>query len=111
MNNINLNLLKQTQLFSNNLLNWYENNARILPWRENTDPYTVWVSEIMLQQTQVETVKSYFMRFIHTFPKIEDFANSSEDIYLKLWEGLGYYSRVRNMHKTAQIIVNQLAGR
>ena len=111
MNDINLNLLKQTQLFSNNLLNWYENNARILPWRENTDPYTVWVSEIMLQQTQVETVKSYFIRFMQTFPQIEDFANSSEDIYLKLWEGLGYYSRVRNMHKTAQIIVDQLAGR
>ena len=111
MNSLKLNYLKQTELFSNNLLNWYENNARILPWRKNTDPYTVWVSEIMLQQTQVKTVNFYFIRFMQAFPKIEDFANSSEDNYLKLWEGLGYYSRVRNMHKTAKIIVDQFAGK
>ncbi len=86
------------------LLTWYEENKRDLPWRHTKNPYYIWVSEIMLQQTQVETVKVYYQRFIKTLPKLEDLATIHQDELLKLWEGLGYYSRVRNMQKTAQIL-------
>ena len=92
------------------LLQWYDYNRRILPWRENPKPYYVWISEIMLQQTRVEAVKSYFERFIHALPTIEDLANADEETLLKLWEGLGYYNRVRNMQKTAQILVKEYGG-
>ncbi|MDF2951854.1 MAG: A/G-specific adenine glycosylase [Anaerocolumna sp.] len=87
------------------LLDWYDLNARILPWRENPKPYYVWISEIMLQQTRVEAVKSYFERFITTLPDIEALANAKEEVLLKLWEGLGYYNRVRNLQKAAKVIV------
>lgn len=92
------------------LLAWYRANARDLPWRENTDPYRVWVSEIMLQQTRVEAVKPYFARFMGALPTIRDLAEAPEDHLLKLWEGLGYYSRVRNLQKAAVILTEQYGG-
>ncbi len=92
------------------LLTWYESHARILPWREDSSPYRVWVSEIMLQQTRVEAVKPYFERFIRELPTISDLADASEDKILKLWEGLGYYNRVRNMQKAAQILKEESGG-
>jgi len=92
------------------LLHWYDRNARILAWRENPKPYYVWVSEIMLQQTRVEAVKGYFDRFISELPTIRDLAEAEEEKLLKLWEGLGYYNRVRNMQKAAKIVVEQYDG-
>lgn len=93
------------------LLYWYEHHARTLPWRENPRPYQVWISEIMLQQTRVEAVKPYFARFMTELPTIEALAGVSEDRLLKLWEGLGYYSRARNLKKAARMIVEQYGGR
>lgn len=92
------------------LLNWYRNNARDLPWRHTDDPYRIWVSEIMLQQTRVAAVLGYYDRFLRELPTIETLANASQDHLLKLWEGLGYYSRVRNMQKAAIQIVEQYKG-
>lgn len=93
------------------LLAWFALNARTLPWRENPKPYYVWVSEIMLQQTRVEAVKPFFARFIEALPDVTDLAVCPEDQLLKLWEGLGYYNRVRNMQKAARQIVEQYDGR
>lgn len=87
--------------FQRKLLKWYDQHARILPWRDNPSPYRVWISEVMLQQTKVDTVKPYFERFMKEVPSISDLANLSEDKLLKLWEGLGYYSRARNLKKAA----------
>ncbi|MDF2905401.1 MAG: A/G-specific adenine glycosylase [Herbinix sp.] len=92
------------------LLHWFDYNARILAWRENPKPYYVWVSEIMLQQTRVEAVKSYFDRFTGELPDIQSLAEASEEKLLKLWEGLGYYSRVRNLQKAAIILMEQYNG-
>ncbi len=92
------------------LLSWYRANKRALPWRENPTPYQVWVSEIMLQQTRVEAVKEYYIRFMKALPTVEDLAACEEEKLLKLWEGLGYYSRVRNMQKAAKIIVYEYGG-
>lgn len=94
----------------NDLLDWYDANARELPWRNQSNPYYTWVSEIMLQQTRVEAVKGYFARFIEALPTIQDLANAKEDELLKLWEGLGYYNRVRNMQKAAITVVEQYNG-
>ena len=88
-------------------LDWFYKNKRTLPWREGKDPYHIWVSEIMLQQTRVEAVKPYYERFIGALPDIAALAACPEDRLLKLWEGLGYYNRVRNMQKAAQIMVDQ----
>ena len=93
------------------LLVWYDKNRRILPWREKTSPYRVWVSEIMLQQTRVEAVKPYFERFMNALPDIKSLAMAREDELLKLWEGLGYYNRVRNMQKAARQIMQEYGGR
>ena len=93
------------------LLKWYDNNRRILPWREQPTPYRVWVSEIMLQQTRVEAVKPYFQRFMDTLPDIAALAEASEETLLKLWEGLGYYNRVRNLQKAAIQIMEDYGGR
>jgi len=84
------------------LLNWYQQNARVLPWRGHSDPYAIWVSEIMLQQTRVDTVIPYFLRWMHAFPDILALAAASEDEVLKAWEGLGYYARVRAMQRAAR---------
>ena len=97
-------------LIHNPLLKWYDDNKRILPWREEPTPYHVWVSEIMLQQTRVEAVKPYYKRFMEALPDIESLANAKEERLLKLWEGLGYYNRVRNMQLAARQIVEQYAG-
>src|SRR5688500_7102696 len=80
------------------LLAWYDRQRRDLPWRENTDPYRVWVSEVMLQQTQVDVVRPYYLRWMQRFPTLDDLAQADVDTVLKQWEGLGYYSRARNLH-------------
>ena len=92
------------------LLTWYEKNKRPLPWRECVSPYRVWVSEIMLQQTRVEAVKPYFERFTKALPAIRDLADCEEEKLLKLWEGLGYYNRVRNMQEAARTVMEQFDG-
>lgn len=92
------------------LLDWYDQNKRILPWRENKEPYRIWVSEIMLQQTRVEAVKPYFDRFITELPGVKELAGVEEDRLMKLWEGLGYYNRAKNMQKAARIIMEQYGG-
>ena len=92
------------------LLEWYEKQKRTLPWRSRPTPYRVWVSEIMLQQTRVEAVKPYFERFMKELPNVKKLASCPEDELLKLWEGLGYYNRVRNMQKAAQILVQENKG-
>jgi A/G-specific adenine glycosylase len=92
------------------LLIWYDQHAADLPWRANHDPYRVWLSEMMLQQTQVETVKPYYARFLSAYPTVEALAAAPLDDVLKLWEGLGYYSRARNLHHAAQMVVNDYHG-
>ena len=84
------------------LLTWYRENARVLPWRSDPTPYHVWVSEIMLQQTRVAAVLGYFARFMAAFPTIQDLADAPEDVLMKQWQGLGYYSRARNLQKAAR---------
>ena len=96
--------------FQEKLLAWYDKEKRDLPWRHSNNPYHIWVSEIMLQQTRVDTVIPYYLRFLETFPTIESLANAAEDSLLKIWEGLGYYSRVRNMQKAAKQIMEQYGG-
>ncbi len=100
--------------FSSRLLAWYQQNARVFPWRFPTgsaiDPYAVWVSEIMLQQTRTAAVKPYYERWMARFPTLTSLAESNLQDVLKLWEGLGYYSRARNMHRSAQMIVNELGS-
>ena len=93
------------------LLEWFRGNARDLPWRRTEDPYPIWVSEIMLQQTRVAAVLGYYARFLTAFPSVEALANAPEDRLMKLWEGLGYYSRARNMHRAARQIMEQWQGR
>ena len=92
------------------LLDWYDRHARTLPWRGIHDPYRTWVSETMLQQTRVETVLGYYERFLARFPTIAELAAAPEDDVLKLWEGLGYYSRARNLHKGAQQVMDSFGG-
>ena len=92
------------------LLAWYEKNKRTLPWRGDPTPYETWVSEIMLQQTRVETVKPYFARWTAAFPTVFELAKADEETVLKLWEGLGYYSRARNLHKAAKVVVEEYGG-
>ena len=87
------------------LENWFLKYQRDMPWRTNPSAYKTWISEMMLQQTQVATVIPYFNRFMNTFPTVTDLANADQEKVLKLWEGLGYYSRARNLHKAAQKIV------
>ena len=87
------------------LIAWYGINKRDLPWRHNATPYRVWISEIMLQQTRVDPVIPYYLRFLETFPNVESLADASEDLLMKHWEGLGYYSRARNLQKAAKVIV------
>lgn len=93
------------QKITEELITWYQDNKRDLPWRHTKNPYYIWISEIMLQQTRVEAVKEYYARFIKKLPTLKDLADISEDELLKLWEGLGYYSRVRNMQKTAKKLI------
>lgn len=92
------------------LLLWYGENARVLPWRSNPRPYYVWISEIMLQQTRVEAVKEYFNRFIKELPDVEALAGVEDDKLMKLWEGLGYYNRARNLKKAAIVVMEEYGG-
>ena len=97
--------------FTVEVTGWYCDNRRDLPWRQDKDPYHVWVSEIMLQQTRVEAVRDYYLRFMQALPTIEALAEAEEEQLLKLWQGLGYYNRVRNLQKAArQILQNPSAG-
>ena len=97
--------------FRQKLLTWYDANKRDLPWRRSKNPYHIWVSEIMLQQTRVDTVIPYYERFLDWFPTVESLANAPEERLLKAWEGLGYYSRVRNMQTAAQQIMSEFEGK
>lgn len=92
------------------LLTWYRTQGRQLPWRETRDPYAIWISEIMLQQTQVKTVLPYYQRWLQIFPTVQELAKADQQTVLKAWEGLGYYARARNLHKAAQVIVGQHDG-
>ncbi len=96
--------------FHNLLIKWYLENKRDLPWRNTTNPYHIWLSEIMLQQTRVAQGMPYFLSFTTAFPTVFDLAKADEEQVLKLWQGLGYYSRARNLHKTAQYIATELNG-
>jgi A/G-specific adenine glycosylase len=96
--------------FENQLVKWYLNNKRELPWRENIDPYRVWISEIILQQTRVVQGEKYFNNFIKKFPSLESLSSADESEVLKMWKGLGYYNRAINIHKTAKKITNTLNG-
>jgi A/G-specific adenine glycosylase len=99
-----------TDTFANGLLRWYDALAVELPWRGETDPYRVWLSEIMLQQTQIETVKPYYARFLDAYPTVAELAAAPLDDVLKRWEGLGYYSRARNLHRAAQVVIAEHGG-
>lgn len=96
--------------FSQKILHWYSENKRSLPWRSTRDPYKIWLSEIILQQTRVVQGEPYYLKFVENFPNVQDLANASEEKVLKLWQGLGYYSRARNLHATAKIVVKEYDG-
>lgn len=97
-------------LFSRKILIWYGQNKRTLPWRRTRDPYKIWLSEIILQQTRVAQGTPYYLKFINAFPTVQDLANATEEKVLKLWQGLGYYSRARNLHTTAKMVVDKYGG-
>ena len=92
------------------LVGWYRGNRRDLPWRKDKDPYGIWLSEIMLQQTRVEAVIDYYERFRKQYPDVESLSEADDETLLRLWEGLGYYSRVRNMKKCAQVLMKEYDG-
>src|SRR3954452_17850774 len=100
----------QKQLLRRRLLAWYSKHARDLPWRQSRDPYRVWISEIMLQQTQVATVRDYYERFIRALPDVHSLAGANETDVLRLWEGLGYYRRARQLHAAAKKVVSEHEG-
>ena len=97
--------------FANALINWYKQHKRSLPWRDTRNPYAIWLSEVILQQTRVNQGLPYYQAFLSNYPTIKDLANASEDEILRHWQGLGYYSRARNMHHTAKYIANKLGGK
>jgi len=109
-NSLTYNCFKLIMLISQLLVNWYQDHHRDLPWRHTSDPYKIWLSEIILQQTRIDQGKSYYNCFIEKFPAVEDLAKAEEQEVLRLWQGLGYYSRARNLHKTAQTITNDYKG-
>ena len=96
--------------FHNTLIYWYLQNKRDLPWRKTNNPYLIWLSEIILQQTRVDQGLDYYIKFSENFPTVFDLAKAEEESVLKLWQGLGYYSRARNLHFSANYIVNNLGG-
>ena len=99
------------EAFRSALLAWYETHQREMPWRGSPDPYAVWISEIMLQQTRVDQVRPYYERFMNRFPTVEDLGKASREEVLKAWEGMGYYARARNLHRAARQIVERHAGK
>src|SRR5690606_19003567 len=96
--------------FKIKIITWYSANKRFLPWRETSDPYKIWLSEIMSQQTRVEQCLPYYLKFTEAYPTVYDLAGASEEDVLKLWQGLGYYSRARNLHNTAKVVDWELKG-
>jgi A/G-specific adenine glycosylase len=100
----------QKQLFRSRLVSWFRKAGRALPWRQTGDPYAILVSEVMLQQTQVAKVIAYYNRWLKRFPDIATLAGANEEDVLRMWEGLGYYSRARNLHRTAQYLLEQEDG-
>lgn len=105
-----MNQTKQNQI-SKILIDWYKENLRVLPWRETNDSYKIWVSEVILQQTKVAQGLNYYLRFVEKFPTVDVLAESSEETVLKLWQGLGYYSRARNLHKGAKNVVTNFKSK
>jgi len=103
--NLQKDLILNKKSLQKRLFDWFEVNKRVLPWRESANWYHIWISEVMLQQTQVDQVVPYYLRFIHKFKNVEQLAQASEEQVLKVWEGLGYYSRARHLHRSAKIIV------
>ncbi len=101
---------RQHRTFRNDLLDWYDENKRSMPWRKTDDPYRIWVAEIMLQQTRVDTVRDYYPRFLEAFPTVESLAAAERDEVLKHWEGLGFYARARHLHEAAQTVVEDHDG-
>lgn len=97
-------------VFQRDLLEWFAREQRDLPWRRDRDPYRIWISEVMLQQTRVDQARPYFLRFIDSFPDVESLAGAAIDDVLVLWEGLGYYSRARNLHRAAQLVMEEYSG-
>lgn len=97
--------------FSETIISWYKKNARDLPWRQTQDPYVIWLSEIILQQTRIAQGLPYFHRLLECFPTVQDLANAEEEVLFRNWQGLGYYSRARNLHKTAKLIAHELGGK
>lgn len=108
-----MNYLKTKQVgpIRDRLIHWYQRNHRHLPWRETKDPYPIWVSEVMLQQTQVKTVLPYYHEFLSVFPDLDHLANADLQDVLRVWEGLGYYARARNLHRAAKVILEAYSGR
>ncbi len=100
-----------TSEFARLVLDWYATNARDLPWRSRSDPYAVWVAEVMLQQTRVETVIPYYLRWMERFPRLEDLARAELQDVLQTWEGLGYYGRARNLHRAARLVMERHGGK
>lgn len=96
--------------FSEKILQWYDENKRDLPWRATRNPYNIWLSEVILQQTRIVQGTPYYLRFIENFPTVQDLAKAPEEKVLKLWQGLGYYSRARNLHATAKMVVDEYGG-
>lgn len=96
--------------FSNDIIDWYRENRRSLPWRDTNDPYRIWLSEVILQQTRVNQGLPYYLRFVEVFPTVKDLANAPEDTVLRLWQGLGYYSRARNLHRCAKTVLEKYNG-
>lgn len=97
--------------FENKVVKWYIENQRELPWRKTKDPYKIWLSEVLLQQTRVDQGMSYYLKFVDEFPKVQDLANATEEKVLNFWQGLGYYSRARNLHFAAKQVVNDFEGK
>ena len=98
-------------IFQQKLLDWYRREARVLPWRSDPSPYKVWISEMMLQQTRVDTVIPYFVRFVAEIPSVGELCETPDDRLLKLWQGLGYYRRAMNLKKAARIMMERFDGR
>ena len=105
-----MKILYNTSKITDLLLKWYKVNKRDLPWRKSKDIYSIWLSEVMLQQTQVDTVIPFYSKWLKQYPTIQNVANAKEKDLLKIWEGLGYYNRCRNFHKSAKIIIKHHNG-
>lgn len=103
--------METEKIFASKIIEWYQKNQRDLPWRDTKDAYKIWLSEIILQQTRVKQGLPYYQKFVETYPKVEDLAKAEESEVLRIWQGLGYYSRARNLHFTAKYISKELAGK